>query len=139
MDTSEYLLRDPENEKRLNCNLGKSLVRAKSNAGKLLHGQTVYVTPDVHGGFDVCKSIVEANGGVCVNYRMMKRPANAPLSETLVLLCNVDTNKSMLSAFRKMAVEAGREYKIYRADWLLDLAMTQKVEWSDKYSLGNKD
>ncbi|TGZ76888.1 BRCT domain-containing protein [Ascodesmis nigricans] len=135
LDTSKYLLKDPENEKRLNYNLAESLARAKSNAGKLLAGQTIFVTTDVHGGFDVCKSIVEANGGVCVGWSRMKKPLNVPLSDPIVLLANVDTPSKFLMAFRRMAVEEDKEHRIYRSDWLLDLAMNQAVVWDGRYDV----
>jgi hypothetical protein len=139
VDTALYLLEDTEGEKRHNVNLKISLERAKENKGKLLQGQSVYCAPGVHGGFEVCKRIVEANGGVCIllTARVTKKPANAPNCERMVLLSGESVgDKALWSLFAKIAHMQGSKAVIYRSDWLLDAAMRQKVEWGEKYSPG---
>lgn len=132
METEPYLLRDSEGEKKLNMNLTESLERARRNGGKLLAGQVVYSTSGVHGGFDTYRKIVEANGGVCV--AVGKRAANVPDSDKLVLLSGDDpADRRLWSPFLKTSKARGKKAVIYKSDWLLDLAMTQEVIWSDKY------
>lgn len=128
------MLRDSEGEERLKMNLRESLERARQNGGRLLQGQTIYCAPGVHGGFETYKRIVEANGGICIAFRMAKKAANVPDSDKLVLLSGDDMgDKKLWSPFLKIAKNTGKDAVIYRSDWLLDLAMTQKVVWSDKY------
>ncbi|KAA8908448.1 BRCT domain-containing protein [Sphaerosporella brunnea] len=136
VDANDYVLNDPEGEKRLSVELASSLARARENKGKLLEGQTVYCTSGVPGGFDVCKRIVDANGGVCVLFKTAKRPANAPDSERIVLLSSDSANcKRWWPKFEGMAKRMRREWSIYKSDWLLETAMNQQVAWSKKYNV----
>lgn len=137
VDTTPYLLKDPENEKRFGMNLAESLELARANKQKLLDGIAIFCTEHVHGTFEVCKSIVEANGGICVSWKKQKRPANVPKAAKYVLLSSHDnvSDKGTWKSFRSMSVENGIDYKIYKADWLLDLAMKQKIEWESPHEL----
>ncbi|KAJ6259148.1 hypothetical protein Dda_6046 [Drechslerella dactyloides] len=137
VDTSPYLLHDAEGEKRLHICLSQSLERATQNRGKLLDGLTVYVTTNVSGGWETFKKIVEANGGTGLLFKAVKRGAiaenkDAVTTKRLVLLSGGKEDK-LTAGFRKMAKEAGWEPLVYRTDWVLDVAMTQKLVWADKY------
>ena len=133
VETAPYLLVDTEGEKRLGIKLSTSLARAKENKGNLLEGQAVYCTPGVHGGYEVCRRIVEANGGVCVLFKTAKRPANVPDSEKMVLLSSDGAaDKKIWPKFQALAHNSGRECKIYKSDWVLELAMAQQVDWSGR-------
>lgn len=134
VDPEPFILRDSEGEERLNMNLKESLERARKNDGRLLQGQTIYCAPGVHGGFETYRRIVEANGGVCIAFRMAKKATNVPDSDKLVLLSGDDAgDKKLWKPFLKIAKYTGKDAVIYKPDWLLDLAMTQKVVWSDRY------
>lgn len=134
VDPELFALRDSEGEERLKMNLKESLGRARQNNGKLLQGQTIYCAPGVHGGFETYRRIVEANGGVCISFRMAKKAANVPDSDKLVLLSGDDAgDKKLWKPFLKIAKNTGKDAVIYKPDWLLDLAMTQKIVWGDRY------
>ncbi|KAG0135348.1 BRCT domain-containing protein [Tuber indicum] len=135
VDTEPYLLHDSDGERRLSMSLSQSLERARKNKGQLLQGQIIYVTPGVHGGFETYRKIVEANGGVCLLFRgPAKRATNLPDSDTLVLLSGDDAaDRRFWNPFLKMARTKEKEAVVYKADWLLDLAMTQKIEWTERY------
>lgn len=134
VDPELFILHDSEGEERLKMNLKESLGRARQNDGKLLQGQTIYCAPGVHGGFETYRRIVEANGGVCVAFRMAKKAVNVPDSDKLVLLSGDDAgDKKLWKPFLKIAKNTGKDAVIYKPDWLLDLAMTQQVVWSDSY------
>lgn len=140
VETQPYLLKDPDGEKRLKVNLADSLLRAGENKGHLLRGQAIYCTPGVHGGYETCRHIVEANGGVCVSFRLMKRAPNTPDSEIMVLLSGDDpVDRKLCRKFQGFARASGKEAYIYRADWLLDLAMTQIITWSSKYAVVRRE
>lgn len=146
----QFLLKDPEGEKRLCMKLTDATVRARENKGRLLQGYSIYCTETVHGGFDTYKSIVEANGGKCLLYR-----ARAGSSTSRVGGLDVDTDDSVSDAleyaylvsgfghdevrlwpkFRHMAQAVGKIPRIVRTDWMLDLALSQRVTWDEMYEL----
>ncbi|RPB14927.1 BRCT domain-containing protein [Morchella conica CCBAS932] len=135
-DTTPHLLHDPAGEQKLNMVLSESLSRARANAGKLLAGQTIYCAPNVHGGFETYRKIVEANGGVCVAFRMAKRVVSAEgkgkevEEERWVLLSSDEEgDRKLWGAFARMVKGAGGTPVVVKTDWLLDAAMGQRVRW----------
>ncbi|KAF3939451.1 hypothetical protein ABW19_dt0203440 [Dactylella cylindrospora] len=142
VDTKPYLLKDPDGEKKLKINLSDSLARAKQNEGMMLEGLYVYITPNVGGGWETFKKIVEANGGMGYLFKAVKRGGvienkDASTTKKLVLVSAAKDEK-LWNGFRKMAKEAGWDPLVYRTDWLLDVAMGQKMVWSDKYFISNQ-
>ncbi|KAK6544439.1 hypothetical protein TWF694_001134 [Orbilia ellipsospora] len=137
VDTKPYLLKDAEGEKKLNVKLSLSLERAKENEGKMLEGLSVYVTPGVSPSWETFKKIVEANGGTASLFKAVKRGGiienkDVTTTKRLVLLTVVKDDK-LAVGFKKMAKEVGWDPIVYKTDWLLDVAMQQKLVWSDKY------
>lgn len=66
----DYMIQDPETEKKYGVNVSDALKRAKKNAGKLFAGKTFYVTPKVPVETKLLKNVVAANGGqVCITFR----------------------------------------------------------------------
>lgn len=146
----QFLLSDPEGEKRLGIKLTGVIARAKENKGRLLHGYSIYCTETVHGGFDTYKSIVEANGGKCFLYRAragsstsrvggLDGDADGSVSETpeyAYLLSGVAHDEVRLwPKFRQMAQAMGKIPRIVRTDWMLDLALSQRDTWHETYEL----
>lgn len=145
-----FLLNDPEGEKRLGMKLIDATARARENKCRLLQGYSIYCTETVHGGFDTYKSIVEANGGKCLLYRAR---AGSSISRVGGLDGDVDDSFSdtpdyayLLSGvaqdevrlwpkFRQMAQGSGRIPRIVRTDWMLDLALSQRITWHETYEL----
>lgn len=65
----DYMIQDPETEKKYGVNVSDALKRAKKNAGKLFAGKTFYVTPKVPVETKLLKNVVAANGGqVCITF-----------------------------------------------------------------------
>ena len=139
VDTKPYLLEDAEGEKKLKMNLKESLGRAKENEGKLLEGLTVYITPNVSPGFETFKKIVEANSGSAALFKAAKRGGIAANRETStskrLVLVTASKDEKLWPGFKRLAKEAGWDPLVYSTDWLLDADMTQKLVWSDKFSL----
>jgi len=137
LDPSQYPLRDNANEKKFGFTLKQSTERAKKNGRKLFAGQTLYCVEDIHGGFDVMKSIVEANGGSCQMYR--GRPTSLVPSrrgesegrhvdEDAILVSGTSKEDQRLwPRFRQMAEGARKSPHIVRVDWLLESAMSQEM------------
>ena len=150
----EYLLVDTDYEKQLGSSLSDALARAKANKGRLLYGHTVYVTEAVYGGFDTYKSIVEANGGLCLLYRGRavthvpsradddedSDDARSSQPEHVYLVSGTTQDEGKLwPRFRQMVEAKGKSPRVVRNDWLLNPALSQQHMWNDFYSLRDKD
>jgi len=140
-DPSKFALRDKSNEKKLGVSLALSRERAKENKNQLLQGRTVYCMENINGGFETYKSIVDANGGQCNQYkgrpgsRVPSRRADSEVSTTE----DDDQNEVYLISgpgkenfkywvlFRQMVEGCRKEPKIVSPDWLLEIAMCQKI------------
>lgn len=154
----EFPLEDRETEERLGIRLRDSLQRAEVNRGKLLRGWTIFVTGHVNGGFETYEEIIKANGGVATLYRgrtglsIPKRrtsPSQDPEAglesqnqggdeETnyVYLVTGLeDDDVKLWDTFRTMVEKQGMQARIVKTDWLLNLAMSQKVEWDPKWEL----
>jgi len=65
-DTTPYLLRDEEGEKKLNFNLGKCLARARENGKTLLKGHFFYLVFTTEAAENVIRtlsSVIKSAGG----------------------------------------------------------------------------
>lgn len=151
-----HLLKDGEQEDRLGFKLTDSLVRAKKNNRKLLQGWQIFCTEGVTGGWDTYKAIIDANGGMCTLYRgrsamnASKRTFSRETQEeeavadnqgddqgdTLYLLSGESKkDKEHWAKFRDLATGEDMVPKIVKADWLLEVAMSQKVVPPGKHEL----
>lgn len=150
-----FLLNDLESEERFGYKLTDATARAKENKGQLLRGYTIYCTEFIHGGFDTYKAIVEANGGKCLLYRARassnisartgatdrghdKMDLDTP--EYLYLLSGVSPEEARLwPKFRQLAKGMEMEPRIVKNDWLIDLALSQRIQWQEMYDMTDKD
>jgi hypothetical protein len=104
---------------------------------------------NVHGGFEVFKSIVVANGGQCNSYKgrhgmmVASKRAESEMSMTdndgqndVYLLSAADPeNAKTWAKFRAMAEGSRKVPRIVRTDWLLESAMCQKILPVSKYEI----
>lgn len=154
LSPEDFVLKDPEGEKRLEIKLIEATARARELKGHLLQGYTIFCTEGVHGGFDTYKSIVETNGGKCLLYR--GRAGSSTLSraglvgetdepepdtpEYVYLMSGTTHDEVRLwPKFRQMAHGTGRIPRIVKTDWMLDLALSQSVRWRDGYELAEEN
>lgn len=145
----KFLLKDRDNEKKLGVSLTLSHSRAIENRRQLLRGRTIYCVENLHGGFEIFKSIVEANGGQCLQYR--GRPINVIPSaragseasttdddvqhEVYLLSGPASENKNLWSKFRAMAEHSRKSPRIVTSEWLLETAMCQSIQPVGNYEL----
>ena len=150
------LLHDPETEEKYDFNLADSLARAEDNQGKLLRGWSIFVTKDVKGGFDTYKDIITANGGQALLYagrtgvnipkrRLRNDPEAGSESQhqggdeefDYVYLVSGDSEADvkLWKPFRDLAEKQGLAARIVKNDWLLHVAMSQRIEWRSKFEL----
>ncbi|KAG9090769.1 hypothetical protein FRC06_000887 [Ceratobasidium sp. 370] len=61
---SDYMLKDPENEKKYQFSLAESIKRIKANGGKLLEGHTFYLTEKLGVETKALQKVIEASGGI---------------------------------------------------------------------------
>lgn len=154
LPTQAYLLEDVQGEKRYSIKLSEAVLRAQTNRGRLLQGQTIYVTENIFGGFDTYKSIVEANGGKCLLYKARAGSSFVPVRddrtinndqedleedpEYVYLVSGTSTQEAKLwPRFRQLAKENGVVSRIASTDWMLDLALSQQIRWDDVYEITN--
>jgi len=155
LSPEDFILRDPESEKRLGFTLNDALKRAKANKQRLLDDYTIYCTEGLHGGFETYKSIIEANGGRCMLYRARagllassrtcghegasERDSNED-SEIVYLISGLTPDETRLwPKFRQMVQSSGKTPKIVKTDWMLDIALSQQIQWNDSYDLREDD
>ena len=108
------------------------------------------------GGWETYKDIIDANGGMCNLYKgrssmtASKRSFSRETQEdrsvaenqgedegdTLYLISGEGTkDKELWDKFRELAKKEDMVPKIVKGDWLLQVAMSQKVEGPGKYDL----
>jgi hypothetical protein len=149
LQPEDFELKDAEGEERLGFKLTEVTARAKENKGHLLQGYAVYCTEAVHGGFDTYKSIAEANGGKCLLYRARagshavarvtalergQDPAEQDLPQYLYLLSgNTPEEVKLWPKFRQMAQGNDMVPRIVKSDWMIDVAMSQRIHWQEFY------
>jgi len=148
LDPADFELHDETTEKRLGVTLKVSQERAKQNQNQLLQGRCIYCVENIHGGFDVFKSIVEANGGQCMQYRgrsgqiVPSRRADNDVSteddtqNEVYLLSGPNKESSRVwNKFKQMAEGSRKIPRIVSTEWLLESAMCQEVLPVENYAL----
>ena len=154
LPAEEFPLNDTEGENRLGFKIADALKRAETNKGRLLHGYSIYCTENIHGGFDTYKSIIEINGGKCLLYRARAgsntssraggvdadEGSEPDTPEYVYLISGITREEGKVwPKFRQMVHGTGLVPRIVKTDWMLDLALSQKVVWADTYALTDKD
>ena len=144
LPSEDYSLEDVEGEQRFSMQLPQATERARSNKGKLLRGQRIYVSDEIHGGFEPYKSIIEANGGDCHLFRPRstnpgvedRRDVADEERDPLCLISHEDVAQAKLwPRFRQLAEGMGRRALIVKPDWLLDMALSQQVRAPGDYEV----
>ncbi|KAJ2978208.1 hypothetical protein NUW54_g11319 [Trametes sanguinea] len=123
MPEHQFMVEDPETEKKYGFRLADALERAKENAGKLFAGKTFYVTPKVPVDSKLLKHVVTANGG---QFLSTQTPTVRMLSghdDRLVISCPAD-----VSIWRPL-VEHG--HPVYTQELILTSALRQELDLED--------
>ena len=147
-------MHDTDYEKLSGYRIADAVARAKINKGRLLRGYSIYCTEGVHGGFDTYKAITEVNGGKCMLYRARavsnpgvragreEDPSDSESGqpEHVYLLSGTSPEEAKLwPRFRSMVEARSKTPIVVRTDWLLNVAMSQQMVWSDTYTLSDTD
>ncbi|KAJ5482667.1 hypothetical protein N7539_006113 [Penicillium diatomitis] len=153
LEPKDFPLVDKAAESKYHISLASALQNAKNNQNKLLRGLRVFCIEDIRGGFEAFKSIVEANGGECLLFRGRlalshnsrreesddedeEMQSDEPGRSEVYLLSGPEQKHARLwPRFRQLAGDIKRSPRIVRVDWLLDMAMSQKLRAADEYEL----
>ncbi|KAI9367933.1 BRCT domain-containing protein [Aspergillus egyptiacus] len=152
LDPNDFLLEDKAAEQRYGLTLGQSVANAKKNKNKLLRGYHVYCVETIRGGFDAFKSIVDANGGECnlfrgrVSVQATREESEDesgdeehPSRKEIYLLSSVSADhRKLWPRFRQLVQNMGKTPRIVRVDWLLDMAMSQRLRAAAEYELNEE-
>lgn len=155
--SANYIV-DRSFEEKYGLRLDESLVRAKENQRRLLRGWTIFFTEKIPGGFDTWKEIVTINGGTAVIYRgrtglTLPKPRTPPSedpdagaeasnqgadadaeADIVYLVTGTDDEEVKLwKAFRGNAEKQGLRSRITTTEWVLQTAMSQRIEWDEKW------
>lgn len=144
-------------EKANDFRFSEALERAKQNNHRLLKDWTIFCTPNVSGGSETYKDIIEANGGRCSMWRgrtttvtASKRVLNTSDQEVSqnqvedegdVLYLISDTDKKEFTnwaKFRELAEKHDMIPRIVKTEWLLCIAMAQYVHWRSDWELNEE-
>ncbi|KAF2667417.1 hypothetical protein BT63DRAFT_480391 [Microthyrium microscopicum] len=147
-DIEDHPLVDEEGEENIGFRLAESVERAHENKGKLLKAFQIFMTENIAGKFANYKDIIEANGGRCHMFNAktkMTVPKNklqgevpnanqATPDDELFLVSGMSAQeKNLWPKFEEMARKAEMVPKIVKTDWLLNVAMAQKIHWDPSW------
>ncbi|KAG2126475.1 hypothetical protein BD769DRAFT_1357854 [Suillus cothurnatus] len=128
---TDFLISDPESERKWNFKLSTSLERAKREDGgdSLLKGMTFYVTPKVEIDLKLLKAVIASAGGQVQTSKPTARILKANENRH-VISCPADQ-----SIWRPL-VEEG--YTIYSTELILLAVLTQEIRWKDDNCISSK-
>lgn len=150
----KYPIQDQDFEDTHGINISEAIDRAKQNKHRLLKDWTIFCTDKVAGGFETYNEIIAANGGRCQkwqgrasNVTASKRQIDSQpkeMSQNLeedegdVLYLISEPQKSefkLWEKFRELAKKHDMVPRIVRTEWLLYVAMAQKMHWDEQWEL----
>jgi hypothetical protein len=147
----DYLLEDKAGESRYGIQVDDVVERAKANRGRLLRGQPLWVTEGLDKTYESYRSIIEANGGTCSLFRgragsIATRTASVGDEDegesedhAVLISGSAPADARLWPKFCEMATGAGLVPRIVKTDWLLDLALTQQIQWKEDYAVAAQD
>ncbi|KAL5393260.1 hypothetical protein DPSP01_000089 [Paraphaeosphaeria sporulosa] len=155
-DAKKYPLDYSEFRKQHDIDLSDAITRAKQNKHRLLKDFTIFCTQKAK--FDVYKDIVAANGGKCLKWdnrttavtaskrKIDSQPKevsqNLEEDEGDVLYLISEPHKDELklwTKFRELAEKHDMVPRIVSNEWLLGVAMAQKIHWKPEWELKEED
>ncbi|KAI5251110.1 hypothetical protein E4T42_04593, partial [Aureobasidium subglaciale] len=157
-DLDDHLLKDDEAEQRLGFLMDDALDRADMNKNHLLHGWTIFITEKVPGGFETYKEIISINGGTAILYKGRSNVIPGPRynpggdrdrgswvqnqgleeiepNQVFLISGTLPEEVKLWQKFRDEADRKDCDAMIVKTDWLINLAMSQQIEWDEKWAL----
>ncbi|TVY54255.1 BRCT-containing protein 1 [Lachnellula cervina] len=144
-DATGFVLKDTSNEKKFGLKLKDAVARAKANKRSLLRHVPIYCTEDIPNKPETFKDIVLANGGIFNLFRgkpfakKVNPEEDEGGNEPVYLLSGTkEKEKAMWPMFREEARKGNMVPRIVPAEFILDTAMTQQLNWRDYYLLDDE-
>ncbi|KIP02673.1 hypothetical protein PHLGIDRAFT_111799 [Phlebiopsis gigantea 11061_1 CR5-6] len=123
MPEKDYILKDPDNEKRYHYKLADALSRAHKKGRKLFEGKTFYVTPKVPVDAKLLKAVITAGGGQFSSQNPTVRILKGHSSRFVV------STPADVSIWRPLAEQG---FPVYSQELVLTSVLRQEVDWDDK-------
>lgn len=155
-DPMKFPLNDREFKKQHGIDLADAVERAKQNKHRLLKDFTIFCTEKAK--FDVYKEIAAANGGRCLKWdnrttaitaskrKIESQPTeitqNLEEDEGDVLYLISEPHKTEVkfwNQFKVLAKKHDMVPRIVSTEWLLNVAMAQRIHWKPEWELHEKD
>ncbi|KAF2637016.1 hypothetical protein P280DRAFT_472531 [Massarina eburnea CBS 473.64] len=150
LDTTDY-------EREHGLNIDECLTRARQNKQRLLKDWQIFCTPGVAPGFETFKKIIQANGGTCQAYRGRNAKLTASRREIDVQPKEVSQNlveddgdvlylisepsrteMAWWKPFREFAEKNDMVPRIVNKEWLLCVAIAQRMMWKKEWELSEE-
>ncbi|KAL1607730.1 regulator of Ty1 Transposition [Paraconiothyrium brasiliense] len=155
-DAKKYPLDYSEFRKQHGIDLSDAITRAKQNKHRLLKDFTIFCTEKAK--FDVYKEIVAVNGGKCLKWdnrttavtaskrKIESQPKEVSQNleedegDVLYLISELQkTEVKLWTKFRELAKKHDMVPRIVSTEWLLNVAMAQKIHWKPEWELKEED
>jgi hypothetical protein len=140
---SDHLLKDTESEKKFGVTIKQAITRARANKSRLLWNVPIYCTADIKNGSANYESIATANGaifkvysarsGTTIKPTTVEEDGGAAPDPGYLLTSESSAERRLWPKFAAMAHKGNMEPRIVVSDWLLDVAMRQKLDFDVKY------
>ncbi|KAG8695864.1 hypothetical protein FRC09_008881 [Ceratobasidium sp. 395] len=118
---SDYILKDPENEKKYQFNLAESIKRIKANGGNLFKGHTFYLTDNLGVDSKTLQRVIEASGGVA---KVEPKPTEKKVGGD-VKHHHVISSKESLSSWEKLKE---KDIPVFNKEFILNGVLRQEVD-----------
>ncbi|KAJ4296704.1 regulator of Ty1 Transposition [Kalmusia sp. IMI 367209] len=156
----KFPLQDKETEKQYALNLTDTVARAKQNKHRLLKDWTIFCTKETEpkNNFDTYKEIIIANGGNCLLWNGRNTTVTASkrkiesqpkeVSQNLeeddgdilyLISAPLKSQFELWVKFRELAAKHDMIPRIVSPEWLLHVAMAQKMHWKPEWELKEED
>ncbi|KAF1968313.1 hypothetical protein BU23DRAFT_514751 [Bimuria novae-zelandiae CBS 107.79] len=151
-DAKTFPLDDRNFRKQHGIDLSDAITRAKQNKHRLLKDFTIFCTEKAK--FDVYKDIVAANGGKCLKWdnrttsvsaskrKIESQPKEVSQNleedegDVLYLISEpLKTEVKLWTKFRELAKKHDMVPRIVSTEWLLNVAMAQRMHWKGEWEL----
>ncbi|KAG8737127.1 hypothetical protein FRC10_008549 [Ceratobasidium sp. 414] len=118
---SDYMLKDPENEKKYQFSLAESIKRIKANGGKLLEGHTFYLTEKLGVEIKALQRVIEASGGIAkVELNPTEKKVGGDVSHNHVI-----SSRENYSSWEKLTK---KDIPVYSKEFILNGVLRQELD-----------
>lgn len=134
IETSKFLLKDPDGEQKYGCVLEESLGRARKGSG-VFGNCVIYVTPSIRGGTETMARVIQSNGGVCRVAEGRRSLAGLKNSNDRLFLISTPEDTALWGRFQRRAAILHARVHLYSTEWVLVSVIRQTLLLDNAYAL----